>query len=52
MALEQMLPRRCRLDINRLLAPSGKYICTGRLPHCSTRPALELCRQGGVTEHR
>lgn len=51
-ALEERLPRRYWIEINRLLVPFGKHICTGRLPRCSTCPVLEYCRQVGVTEHR
>jgi endonuclease-3 len=51
-ALEQRLPRRYWLDINRLLVPFGKHLCTGRLPRCSTCPLLEMCEQRGVTSHR
>jgi len=51
-ALEARLPRQYWLDINRLLVPFGKHICTGRLPRCSTCPVLEMCRQVGVTAHR
>ena len=51
-ALEQRLPRRYWVEINRLLVPFGKHICTGRLPKCSTCPVLQMCRQVGVTEHR
>jgi endonuclease-3 len=51
-ALEQRLPRRYWVDINRLLVPFGKHICTGKLPHCSTCPVLEWCDQVGVTSHR
>lgn len=51
-ALEAVLPERYWLDINRLLVPFGKHICTGRLPRCSTCPVLEMCRQVGVTSHR
>ncbi|HET7036026.1 MAG TPA: endonuclease III [Thermomicrobiaceae bacterium] len=50
--LEEELPHRYWLDINRLLVPFGKHICTGRLPHCSTCPVLPMCRQVGVTRHR
>ncbi len=50
--LEAKLPRRYRVEINRLLVPFGKHVCTGRLPRCSTCPVLEYCRQVGVTEHR
>jgi endonuclease-3 len=51
-ALEQKLPRKYWIDINRLLVPFGKHICTGHLPKCSTCPVLEYCRQVGVTTHR
>ena len=51
-ALESKLPRRYWVEINRLLVPFGKHICTRTRPHCSTCPVLEYCRQVGVTEHR
>jgi endonuclease-3 len=51
-ALEAVLPRRHWVEINRLLVPFGKHVCTGRLPHCSTCPVLARCLQVGVTEHR
>jgi endonuclease-3 len=51
-ALERTLPRKYWVEINRLLVPFGKHVCTGRLPKCSTCPVLEYCRQVGVTEHR
>ena len=50
--LEQKVPKQKWIDINRLLMPFGKHICTGRLPHCSTCPVLEYCMQIGVTSHR
>jgi endonuclease-3 len=50
--LNERLPRRYWLEINRLLVPFGKHICTGSLPHCSTCPVLAICRQVGVTRHR
>ena len=50
--LEQKVSKQKWIDINRLLMPFGKHICTGRLPHCSTCPVLEYCRQIGVTSHR
>lgn len=50
--LEKKLPRRYWVEINRLLVPFGKYICTGKLPKCSTCPVLDWCRQVGVTAHR
>jgi len=51
-ALEAVLPRRYWVEINKLLVPFGKHVCTGQLPHCSTCPVLEMCRQVGVTQHR
>jgi len=50
--LERTLPRQYWLEINRLLVPFGKHICTGTLPRCSGCPVLEMCRQVGVTAHR
>jgi endonuclease III len=52
LALEAKLPKRYWVEINRLLVPFGKHICTGKLPKCSTCPVLEYCRQVGVTSHR
>jgi endonuclease-3 len=50
--LQQTLPKRYWVEINRLLVPFGKHVCTGRLPKCSTCPVLAWCRQVGVTKHR
>jgi endonuclease-3 len=50
--LESTLPEKHWIDINRLLVPFGKHVCTGTKPHCSTCPVLEMCAQVGVTEHR
>jgi endonuclease-3 len=50
--LEQKLPREHWVEINRLLVPFGKHICTGQLPRCSTCPVLTMCQQVGVTRHR
>lgn len=52
LALEKKLPRRHWIEINRLLVPFGKHVCTGRLPKCSTCPVLAYCRQVGVIDHR
>ncbi len=49
-ALEAKLPRKYWIDINRLLVPFGKHICTGQLPHCSACPVLNMCQQLGVEE--
>jgi len=51
-ALERKLPKRYWIEINRLLVPFGKHVCTGRLPKCSACPVLNYCRQVGVTAHR
>jgi endonuclease-3 len=51
-ALAETLPKRYWIEINRLLVPFGKHICTGNLPHCSTCPVLDMCQQVGVKAHR
>ena len=51
-ALEEKLPQQYWIEINRLLVPFGKRICTGHRPFCSTCPVLESCQQVGVTSHR
>jgi endonuclease-3 len=51
-ALERVLPKKYWIEINRLLVPFGKHICTGVRPKCSVCPVLDYCRQVGVTEHR
>lgn len=50
--LEKQVPRPRWVDINRLLMPFGKHICTGTLPHCSTCPVAETCERVGVERHR
>jgi endonuclease-3 len=51
-ALEKVLPKKYWIEINRLLVPFGKNICTGNLPKCSVCPVLKICRQIGVEKHR
>jgi endonuclease-3 len=51
-ALTEKLPRPYWIEINALLVPFGKHVCTGSLPKCSSCPVLEMCRQVGVTSHR
>lgn len=51
-ALEAILPRPYWIEINRLLVPFGKHLCTGNRPHCSTCPVRDMCQQVGVTTHR
>lgn len=50
--LESLLPPALHVEVNRLLMPFGKHICTDKLPRCSRCPVLEMCRQVGVTSHR
>ena len=52
LSLEEKVLKNKWIDINRLLMPFGKHICTAKLPKCSTCPVLEYCRQVGVTMHR
>ena len=47
-----VLPKAYRVEINALLVPFGKHVCTGVRPKCSTCPLLAMCRQVGVTSHR
>jgi len=51
-ALEEKLPQKYWIEINRLLVPFGKHICTGNLPKCSTCPILDMCQQVDVKSHR
>ena len=51
-ALMEKLPKRYWVEINKLLVPFGKHICTGTMPKCSTCPVLEFCQQVGVERHR
>jgi endonuclease-3 len=50
--LEQVLPVTYWVDINALLVPFGKHICTPVSPRCSTCPLLDMCEQRDVQEHR
>lgn len=51
-ALAEVLPRKYWVEINRLLVPFGKHVCTGNRPKCSVCPVLKMCRQVGVEAHR
>ena len=51
-ALESKLPTKYAIDINRLLVPFGKHICTWNRPKCSECPVLGYCKQVGVTNPR
>jgi endonuclease-3 len=52
LALEQKLPQRYWVEINALLVPFGKHICTAQRPKCSTCAVLDFCQQVGVVEER
>ena len=51
-ALEQVLPRQYWVEINRLLVPFGKSVCTGTAPRCSSCPLADMCPKVGVAAHR
>ncbi len=51
-ALEKVLPRQYWVEINRLLVPFGKNVCTGTAPRCSACPLCDMCAKVGVTAHR
>jgi len=50
-ALEDALAREYRVEINALLVPFGKHVCTGVRPRCPTCPLLAMCRRVGVTKN-
>jgi endonuclease-3 len=50
--LEERLPVAYWIEINRLLVPFGKHICTGTRPRCSICPLLPMCQQIDVTNTR
>jgi len=51
-ALEQKLPEKYWVEINALLVPFGKHICTPIGPKCSICPLLDMCAQRGVPSSR
>jgi endonuclease III len=51
-ALAASLPERYHVEINALLVPFGKNVCTPVGPKCSTCPLLDMCQQVDVTTHR
>jgi endonuclease III len=50
-ALQAKLPEEYWIEINRLLVPFGKHICTASRPRCAACPVLAMCQQVGVEEH-
>lgn len=51
-ALQAILPRKYWAEINKLLVPFGKFVCTGVSPKCSKCPLNDWCVKAGVTTHR
>jgi endonuclease-3 len=52
LALQDKLPRRYWVEINALLVPFGKHICTAQRPKCATCPVLDMCDQVEVVDAR
>ncbi|MEX2316649.1 MAG: endonuclease III [Pirellulales bacterium] len=50
--LQENLPRDYWIELNALLVPFGKHICTGWRPKCSICPVLDMCQQVNVVTHR
>jgi endonuclease-3 len=51
-ALAEVLPERYWVEINALLVPFGKHVCTANGPKCSSCPLLDMCAQRGVDDPR
>lgn len=51
-ALEQTLPKKYWIEINELLVPFGKNICTPGRPKCSQCNMVDLCPRVGVAGSR
>ena len=51
-ALQEKLPQKYWVEINRLLVPYGKHVCKGTSPHCSACPLADMCERKGVSSHR
>lgn len=50
--LETKLPSDYWIEINKLLVPFGKHICTTRLLRCSTCSLWRMCERVGVRQYR
>ena len=51
-ALQNKLPEKYWIDINRLLVPFGKHICTASRPRCTSCSLAEICPRIGVVSYR
>jgi endonuclease-3 len=47
-ALQQVIPKDKWIELNALLVPFGKHICTGSYPKCGSCLLLPMCTQVGV----
>ena len=47
-ALQNKLPKKYWIEINRLLVPFGKHICTASCPHCNTCKVADMCQRINV----
>ncbi|CAH1001313.1 Endonuclease III [Neolewinella maritima] len=47
-ALTEKLPQDLWVEINRVLVPFGKHVCTGKYPKCHSCPVVDDCAQVGV----
>jgi endonuclease III len=52
LVLEKILPEQYWVEINALLVPFGKNICTPVSPKCSACPLLDMCEQQNVSHSR
>lgn len=50
--LQAALPPEYWVEVNALLVPFGKHVCTGVRPRCSGCPLLNMCQQVGVSSSR
>ncbi|MBB4078996.1 endonuclease-3 [Lewinella aquimaris] len=47
-ALTKILPEDLWIEINRVLVPFGKHVCTGTRPKCQSCPVVDDCARVGV----
>lgn len=48
-ALAEKLPKDLWVEINRVLVPFGKHVCTGSRPRCDVCPVFSDCARVGVS---
>ncbi len=52
LALEEKLPKKYWIEINRVLVPFGKHICVANRPKCLSCPIVDMCPKVGVKLYR